>query len=320
MKRLKAIRSVYAYYFPEIRKLIDELTKKFPHEVFLKSIEPGLDNFHFPIIRRYLKFNQSLVPYLKDFRFRYVTNGSNEAIFHLLVALAVAKQKKPLYIFKGEYEGYQGYAQNLGIKVKVVDSEKIDPASLKKGFWFISNPSARNGKIIPNKVILGICRAGHEVVLDLTYIGLTRSYQFEVNHPNILAVITSLSKPFGLFYYRIGFAFARDKIATLEPNIWFKNIFSLLIADKILSSFKPQYFYRKYRPIQQKIIREIKSQTGIEIKPSDVVILGYLGRKNTQKLGKSQIEEIERFQRGDFYRFCLTPYFLKEERYFENSF
>lgn len=314
MKRLKAIRSVYAYYFPEIRKLVDELTKKFPHGVFLKSIEPGLDNFHFPIIKKYLQFNQSLVPHLKDFRYRYVTNGSSEAIFHLLVALAVAKQKKPLYVFKGEYEGYQGYAQNLGIKVKVVDSEIIDSASLKKGFWFISNPSARNGKIIPNKVILGICKAGHKVVLDLTYVGLTRKYQFDVNHPNIVAVITSLSKPFGLFYYRIGFTFARDKIVTLEPNIWFKNIFSLLIANKIFSSFNPHYFYKKYQPIQQKIIKKINQDTGIKIKLSDVVILGYLERKNTQKLSMTQLREIEHFKRGDFYRFCLTPYFLKEEK------
>ena len=50
MKPFKAITTVYSYYMPEVRELITDLTREYPHDVFLRSISPGLDDFHHPVI------------------------------------------------------------------------------------------------------------------------------------------------------------------------------------------------------------------------------------------------------------------------------
>lgn len=309
MKELRAIKSVYCYYFPEIRKLIDDLTKEFPHEIFLKSIFPKLDDFHFPIIEKYIRFHSQTLPGLENFKHRYPTNGSSEGIFHFLVSLKVNSPGVTVYAFKGEYEGYKNYANDLKLNFVEVDLRE-DPKKLKKGTWLISNPSAINGNIISNYVINKICEAGHEVALDCSYVGLTKPYKFDISHKNIVAIFTSFSKPFGLFYYRIGFLFSKRKIDSLEGNIWFKNLFSLLIADKILSETNPEYFYKKYRPVQEKIIENINKEFSLRLRPSDVLILGFM---DSYGLSKEAIDTVESFKRGEYYRFCLTPYFLEKE-------
>jgi len=323
MKKIRAMKSVYSYYFPEIRETIDGLVKTNFHETFLQSINPGLDDFHLKIIDQYQEFIKPYLPSLADFKFRYFTNGSSEGIFHLLVYLKINYPDLPIYVFKGEYEGYGQYAKQLNKEIVEVDFD-IDPKTLNKGFWFISNPSARNGEIIPNKRINKICDAGHKVILDGAYVGLTKIYEFDLKNKNIFAYISSLSKPLGLFYYRIGFVFCREEIKTLYPNIWFKNIFSLLIASEIFKKFNCDYFYNKYRPLQLKIIKEIGEETGLPIKASEALLLGFMDKNETGKGflhllrfgrndGVNELNELDKYKRGEYYRFCLTPYFLEKE-------
>ncbi len=296
----KAIRAVYCYYFPEIRKIIDEVVKDYPHEIFLSSITPGLDDFHFPIIDKFIKFNEKTVPGLKGFKYKYFTEGSRQGIFHLLVKIRNEESKTPIYVLKGEYEGYKEYAIRIGLKVIEVD-ENEDFSKLKSGIWFISNPSGRDGNIIENDFINKICE-NHRVIYDIAYVGLTKEYEFDVTHPNIIAVVGSMSKSFGLYYYRAGFTFAKDSLETLIANKWFKNIFSLVITDKILDKIKPQELYKKYKPIQEKIIKKINCENNLNLNLSDVILLA-----NTK-------DKIKEFMRGDeFCRLCLTPYFLNRE-------
>ena len=47
--------------------------------------------------------------------------------------------------------------------------------------------------------------------------------------------MVSFSKPYGLFYYRVGFTFCREPIPALYANKWFKNVYGLLVAEKILN-------------------------------------------------------------------------------------
>ena len=299
---MKAIENIYSYYFPEVRRVIDEVTKDFPHDVFLKAISPGLDNFHVPVIEKYIKFVSRDLPGLENFEHMYVTAGSSEGIFHILVHLKMKDPKTRIYVFKGDYSGYKKYAEYLGMEVFEVENWK----NLEKGVWFITNPSTINGNIVPNSLILDVCNAGHKVIVDCSYFGLTRPHHFEIRHPNIIAVLSSFSKSFGMFYYRIGFTFSREKIASLETNIWFKNILSLIILDRIFSEFDQDYFYRKYRLLQEKIINKMNKELSLNIKPSDVLLVGYMDRER-------DIESIEKFKREKYYRFCLTPYFMEEE-------
>ena len=299
-EKIKATKTVYCYYFPETRKIIDEVVKNYPHNIFLSSITPGLDNFHIPIIEKFINFHKKSVPALKNFPFKYFTDGSRQGIFHILVELKYKEPDTIIYVLKGEYEGYREYAIRIGLIVREVE-ENTDFSKLKPGIFFISNPSARDGNIILNEYVETICKY-HKVVYDIAYVGLTQEYSFDVSHPNIIAVVASMSKTFGMYYYRAGFAFTKQPLETLIANKWFKNIFSLVIADKVLDKIKPQQLYKKYKPLQNKIINKLNKNHKLNLKTSDVILLS-----NSKK-------QIKLFIRDKFCRLCLTPYFLSEEK------
>lgn len=301
----RPLKAVYCYYFPEIRSIIDQVASDYPHEVFLQSVNPGLDSFHERAINAYLRHFSTELPDLPSFPHRYVSGGASEAIFHLLSFLKSHRPKTPLYVLKGEYEGYAGYGNNLGLTFQTVD-KLTDLLKHPKGILFISNPSARDGNIIPNNEIMEVADYGHEIVYDITYVGLTDPHTFDLSHPNIIAVIVSMSKPFGIYYYRVGFAFTRFEVKTLEVNKWFKNIHSLIIAEMILDQIDSNELVKKYRRLQSKAINQMEKELGIQSKPSQVVLLSYSDEVPSP--------DLEFYNRQSNYRFCLTPYYLIEER------
>ena len=333
---MKPIKSVYSYYFPETRQIVDEIVKNYPHKTFLKSTDPGfpLDIFEKPVIEKYVKWISKQLPNLNQYKYQYVTNGSSEAIFHILAKIKAEEPDTPIYCIEGEYEGYKEYAKTLGLNIfeipldnlafrpKVV--EQLDRVydthfPLAEGIWFISNPSAIHGNILPNRLAEMFANRGHRVIFDASYVGMTKPFKFdEINNPNILAVLTSFSKPFGLFYYRIGFTFSRFPIQSLVANKWFKNILSIMIVEKILDTYKSDYFYKKYDPIRNKILEKIRRQeNGMKLNPSDVFLLAHLRIPDYECYNVEEIyepKELKKFIRGKYYRFCLTPYFLEEEK------
>jgi histidinol-phosphate/aromatic aminotransferase/cobyric acid decarboxylase-like protein len=313
MSKIKAISSVYAYYYPEVRQTVDKVIKNFSQDLLLKSIFPGLDNYHFPFVDKFIKLSSRYQQGLSGFASKYIVNGSSEGIFHLLVDALFHNQGKPIYVFKGEYEGYKEYAKNMGGTVIEIDLND-DLSNLLLGRWFISNPSAINGNIIKNELINKICDLGHEVILDLSYIGTTKEYRLNLTHPNIIAVLVSMSKPFGLFYYRLGLVFTRKQMPTLYPNKWFKNILSVTIGEAVLDKFGIGYFYKKYQSFQKTALQKLSKEVGTPVLPSDILLLAHLPKEKTNKLSKNQIESIRVYLRGDNYRFCLTPYFLSLEK------
>lgn len=337
MKRLEAMKAVYCYFFPEVRPLI-RASDRVPDRLFLTSTPAeeaegllkglfrnplevpatpegkiDLDAIHEPITDRVVQAYRRLVPSLKGFPCRYLTSGSSPGIFHLL-SLFKTQGVDSIYILRGEYEGFSAYAETMNIETREVDPEKDDLDSLEKGVWFISNPSARDGNIIPNEFVNSLCDAGHRVVLDLAYVGLTKPYEFDVSHENVTAVVMSFSKPYGVFRFRIGgFTFSRESIPSLYANKWFKDVPRLLAALKIIEEIPPGGLYRKYRPVQEKIVKDINRNFSLGVKASDALLLGYLTGEDAEGLSKTQLDMIEQFRRGDGYRFCLTPYYEKIE-------
>lgn len=310
-EKLRPLSAVYSYYFPEVRDIIDRLTATYPHDIFLQSIEPGLDDFHLPVIKAYLDYFRDQLPNLPDFPHRYVTSGASEAIFHILAQIAASPNKiGPLYVLKGEYEGYTGYGRNLGLTFSTVP-ETDSLLGLTPGIVFLSNPSARDGNIIENEEIKALCEAGHGIIYDITYVGLTNPYRFDLAHENIIAVIASLSKPFGIYYHRLGFAFTRFEMKTLEVNKWFKNIFSLHLARNLLQEIGESELVDRYRPAQTEAISQMARDFGFQPLASQVVLLASAD-KNI--IPDSEKEAFERYNRQHNYRFCLTPYFLAKEK------
>lgn len=302
-------KAVYGYYFPEVRHLISEITTSFPHELYLQAISPGLDDFHLAIFSNYLARTESLLPGLSTFKYRYPTSGASEGIFHTLAQIVALHRDTPLYVLKGEYEGYSAYGANLGLKFESIEFDRC-PKDLTPGIFFISNPSARDGNIIPNEYIAALGEAGHEIILDLTYFELTEPHTFLVDHPAISTVFISFSKPYGVYYHRIGFTFCRKENLTLSPNKWFKNILSLLIARRISETFKPSELSARYRSGQQQAIANFNARYGFEPRASNVILLAYAHR---DEIPKNKRDELVQYLRGNVYRFCLTPYLLDQE-------
>ena len=311
MNEFKAITTVYSYYMPEIRELITALTREYPHDVFLRSISPGLDDFHQPIIDKLFAAYEQDVPHLTKFAYRYPTSGSEEGIREYMTYLQ-SQGVSQIYVWQGDYEGYRETARTRNIDTVEIDYD-CDPATLSPGHWFLSNPSARNGTIVPAAKILAIAEAGHKLFYDLAYLGATDSTVFDVSHPNIVAAVVSFSKPYGLFYYRVGFTFSCEPIPALYANKWFKNVYGLLIAERIMDRIDRAAMVRKYRAIQASIVERINAAFGMGLSASDAFLLAKLPADDGAQLPAEQRQVIERFRRADWYRFCLTPYFLEKE-------
>lgn len=311
MNDFNAITTVYSYYMPEIRDIITRLTRDYPHDVFLRSITPGLDNFHNPIIDKLVQRHATDVPALGQFPARYPTSGSEEGIREFMTTLQTAGVRQ-IYMWKGDYEGYRDVARTRGMETVEVEFDR-NPADLKPGYWFLSNPSARDGVLVPRAKIDAVLAAGHKVFYDLSYLGTTAPTVYDVAHPNVAAVAISFSKPYGLFYYRIGFLFCREAIPTLVANKWFKNVYSLLVADAVMTEIDMEDLAHQYKTSQLAIVDGINADLGLGLRPSDVFLLAHLPAAEASHMNPGQRSLIERFRRGDGYRFCLTPYFLQLE-------
>lgn len=302
-QEIKPLKAVYSYFFPEVRKILEKVDPAEVNKILLRSVAPGLDDFHHGLIETYQKYFSQQLPQLSTFSHKYITAGASEGIFHTLAKLAAENKDKPVYVLKGEYEGYAGYGRNLGLNIITVDNP-TDFGSQDRGTIYISNPSARDGNIIDDNTWQGILESGHDIVYDATYVGLTQPHQFLTNHPAIKVILCSLSKPFGLYYHRVGMAFSRVPLPTLEVNKWFKNINSLVLAQNVLEGIPEGELVTRYRPYQDKAMVQMDHQFGLRPQPSDVILLA-----NSKQAPDSLLE----YKRGDRYRFCLTPYFLKQE-------
>lgn len=328
-----AMKAVYSYFFPEVRELV-KFGEKLPYELFfnttkikdakrvmkgllqndlkLPSTKNGcvdLDSIHIPITKRFVKAYDKLIPHLKDFEYNYPLSGSSPGIFHLLSELK-KENINEIYVLKGEYEGYREYAKTFNIKTIEVNEKKA--LEIKNKYFFISNPSARNGNIIKNEFIKNLCEHNNKIILDLAYVGMTEFYEFDVCHKNIIAVVMSLSKPYGVFRFRLGgFLFSRKSYESLYANKWFKDVPRLLTTLKLVEEIEPGSLYNKYKSIQKQIIREINREHNIELEEADVLLLANIDHK---KINLKEKEAFKDFRRGENYRFCLTPYFEKFER------
>jgi hypothetical protein len=330
----KPTRAVYSFIFPETWNVIRDLNATMPVELFrsgtdaargrelIETTFPGLlvpvssrgkvnlDEIQKPVIARIVSAYREHAFGLDGFPAVYPTSGSSEGIFHLLAKLR-ADGVDTIHTLSGEYEGFGNQATNLGMRTQSWQS--LDPRinDLPAGTaWFISNPSARNGKILPSSFLKRLYKLGHMVVLDLAYVGSTTHYKFDLRHSNVYAVITSFSKPYGTSRFRIGgFIFCRKQIRSLEDNKWFTDIERLLQALALAEKIGPGTLYQRYRPVQLAIVEALNARFKLGLVASDTLLLATLPAGRAKRLSRQKQEMIAPFKRGSTYRFCLTPYF-----------
>ena len=306
---LDAITTVYSYYTPEVRAIVDRLVADYPHQVFLSSVKPGLDDFHRPIIARLVEWHRHDVPRLGDFTEAYPTSGSEEGIREVMTLLAL-RGTTHIHMFEGDYEGYREVARTRGIECVEMPFDIDAPARVAAGWWFLSNPSARDGNVLPRAIVEAVLAAGHQVFYDLSYLGSTSPVVFDLSHERIAFAAVSFSKPYGLFYYRIGFTFARQPIPALVANKWFKNVFGLLLADRLVQELDGPAHAARYKAIQATIVDRIEREHAIGLEPSDAFLIAHVPARRMAELDPSRRALLARFERAQGCRLCLTPSFL----------
>lgn len=301
-------QTVYSYLFPEVRDLVHDVLHYDAGDIvntLRENVTPGLDNVHYPVMEKFKwHLAEHRVP-VDDFAYEYPVNGSSEALFHL-IAKHVANDPlgiSRIWTLEGEYQGFEAYASALGTTTSTLTEKMVLEGNYPGGLFLVSNPSSRDGNYLKPEVYYAIVnKPDNQVILDLAYVGMADPMR-RLDTSKVAAVVASMSKPWGLYYFRVGFAWTREPVDSLYGNKWFKNIPSLKVAEAVLNHLPARLVREKYRPIQYEILsHEILSHHREHVRASDVWLLAY------EDDGPS-----EYVRAGNRARYCLTPKFQEWE-------
>lgn len=252
---------------------------------------------------------------------RYPTSGGSEALFHVIAAYGnrarVEKFNPEVHIFAGEYEGYKAYAEACGIAV--VEHRRADWQAAGRdlhssALFCLSQPSAIDGNVWPEaNDFLALIAAGTgrpRVLLDVTYVGAIAdapAARIAADSPAVQNLVFSLSKPFGVYYDRIGGVLCRNAMPSLFGNQWFKNLTSLQLGMTLLERHDVFDLPRRYKPVQREAAVQIGRHLGLTLLPCDVVVLAQADANATDD---AALAAFLRRPAGDpdaALRLCLTP-------------
>lgn len=302
------VRTNYSCYWPETRDVLDDLWGSRPHRLYERAFARRQENLPRRFLERWRDWSGIQLP---DDQFPHasVTAGASEPIKDLTLTGGIPgrQTRGAVYVFEGEYEGYGHFAQSIGRRVVTVPRDIDAALALRYGqnamFW-VSQPSAIDGDYWPElDAFLTAMARRHPLVrfyLDVTYVGSVRRAEpiRPSSHPNVRAVVFSPSKPFGIYYHRVGGVWSRDPIPTMAGNKWFMNPFSVAVASELMRRYTVDELPRKYHPVQLAVIRAAK-QDGLlprEAGPANVVIAAH------SPVGPDAFKRAE-----GHYRWCLTP-------------
>jgi histidinol-phosphate/aromatic aminotransferase/cobyric acid decarboxylase-like protein len=317
-------KTVYSLYWPETRQVVESLWRSSPHEWYTDNYTKNQNNMHAPYLNGWREWvAQANVKLGKQLRHDYPTNGASEGIQHLMAYFATHDNRigKPaIHVFEGEYEGYRKVAEALNLKVYTHSrhnyKESIDARHLNGDVFWTSQPSAIDGNVWPefSEWVQWMNRnaAGMPIIVDLTYVGaVAREFEINLTSPNIKAVLWSLSKPFGVYYHRIGGMVSSIELPSLYGNYWFKNLFSLQLGTALMDAYGPYDLPRKYLARQETCINHVRMcpshvcYSQMQLVPSDVVILAH------QKFDPGLVFNDEYIRVKNNHeivsRYCLTP-------------
>jgi hypothetical protein len=294
---------------PRARELLDEGGYLFSSDLEIPTDPNGhvdFEHIHEPVTARITERNASLLPGLADFEKRYATHGSAEGIFRLMAGWSATGKMTELGFVKGDYDGYVLEAMGLNIPVHDVTSLEAAGDPVEGRVWFLSNPSAIDGNWHDDEMLQAFIAAGHDVVLDYAYGGLTpEEHPVDVSAPNIQAVLTSPSKIFGVFNHRYtGVAYTREEVGSLLSTMWFKSVPALMDTLVLYESFSPHELPQQYSAKQQIICRALTELIGTVIRPSHNILMAHTDEALPPEYGLFATE-------NGMHRFRLSKLFEK---------
>jgi histidinol-phosphate/aromatic aminotransferase/cobyric acid decarboxylase-like protein len=305
------IRTVYGVYYPETRRVVDALWESRPHGWYEKNYTGKQDTMHRACMQQWRAWvGAAGVKLGTGFAEEYPTAGANEAI-HALLAQEAAFKRPRIHVFAGEYEGYTHVASALGLEVVAHPRDRelyrgsiSEKARAGDAFW-ISQPSAIDGNLWPGfgELVSWMPEGapGVKLVVDLTYVGaVARETPIDLDHEHVAAVIWSLSKPFGVYYHRVGGLVSRAEVPTLRGHHWFKNLFSVHLGERLMAAHPAQELPTRYKRVQEETLARARGagEVAPEARASDVVVLAHAIAPD---------DRWKDYARGRGLRFCLSP-------------
>lgn len=311
--------TVYALVMPESEDAF---------EIVVDRRQALLDRYHAPWTRKqdamhrewFDTWTQWSAPVVKfnpnDFCHQYPTAGASEGIYKVMAEWAAkirsGGQQPIVHIFEGEYEGFTAFAKSLDIEVVQHDRSKWREACEIEGdgqFW-ISQPSAIDGMVWNDfhafAEHLAMTSPQVELVPDLSYVGaVARDYEIRLTSPNISTFLVSQSKPFGVYYHRIGGIFSKKEIGAAVGNIWFKNLLSLALGVKLMRRHDVFDLPRQYRIVQEEAAKSVGDRLGVpSLVAADVFVMGIAPAADVNDATRTLLRGCKTEQ---VVRVCLTP-------------
>jgi hypothetical protein len=262
------------------------------------------------------------------YRYFYPTAGASQAIQHLIYDLKARGEDNCLHIFEGEYEGYKAMAEAAGLRIqehkrdewRYMLDEESDDHVIGGDLFFISQPSAIDGNVWPEFNDFVNSMPEDRIVVDVTYVGAVPQSavpdRFNLNAPSIRNVVFSLSKPFGVYYDRIGGVWCREEDDGLFGLKWFKNLTSLRIGTLLMQNMNVFYIPERYAPEQNLICNTASNFLRVRLRPSDVFILA-TGEVDPEQ--RVDMRMVDYLTRAGKLRVCLSPGIKQQLRANERS-
>lgn len=275
------------------------------------------DNAHHPFFDAWYRWSAPVVDLNRqNYRYFYPTAGASQAIHHLIYACKADDPHNTIHFFEGEYEGYKALAEAAGLSIKehkrdewhgLLD-EKSDDYVIDGDLFFISQPSAIDGNVWPEFNEFVAKMPANRVIVDATYVGaVPRSAvpdRFNLNAPSIRNVVFSLSKPFGVYYDRVGGVWCRNEDEGLFGFKWFKNLSSLRIGTMLMDNLNVFYIPERYAPEQNLLCNTASNFLRVKLTPSDVYILATGEVDVNQRMDMKMVDYLTRAGK---LRVCLSP-------------
>lgn len=319
-------KTVYALLTPEVEsvkaEVFGDLNSKARREYmsdFREAWTSKQDRMHEDFFDAWHAWSQPVVDLDRtNYPFHYPTAGASEAIRQLIFDhVAKYGRSATIHVFEGEYEGYRAMAEAAGLKFKEHPrddwKESFGPGRIDDLFM-ISQPSAIDGNVWAdfNDFVHHMSFGGRlsgNVIADITYVGAipegALTARFDLNAPSIKAVVFSLSKPFGVYYDRIGGVFCREQNLAMFGNKWFKNLTSLKFGTALLKAYDVFDIPRFYAGAQERAVQKAREAFSYHFHASDVVMLAIGTPIPNDPLS-------DYLKRGDNLRICLTPSMAEE--------
>lgn len=280
---------VKAYLHPKFRELFTQITCPYPHDMMIYP-DPALAAQFTKEWRAWVtpSVDLSMFPYA------YLGNGSSELIRELAYRAVKSASDGIVSARPGEYEGWRYYVEAAGGKVQRVLHVN------EQRTLYLSNPSAVNGNWIDQKYMDSVYKF-YDVILDMAYINAAENRKVDVSPCK--AVVFSASKSLGMFYHRVGIAFTKEPMPSLDGNnLWFHNPFSISLVRAAMEKYPLGWLHSQMSGIQREAVDYYQKNGFPGIIPSDTFLTAY------SKFGGDP-----QYKRGlSFHRYCLFPYYAAE--------